>query len=191
MIGTMKGERVQAVRNLKKEKENYVIVNQLLQRVSGDFTATDTAYFADYYQCLDLIEELRELSDVSRTEWPEGAKLSIKGIADFPQLKLSMKGVGYWFEIDGELEIEDGVRMKISELLRKTRESRGRFIALNDSDFIALSNQLRRKLQELDSILLNDKSLKVSSFNATLLADMEQQGILLKKTISLRNYSKK
>lgn len=102
-----------------------------------------------------------------------------------------MKGVGYWFEIDGELEIEDGVRMKISELLRKTRESRGRFIALNDSDFIALSNQLRRKLQELDSILLNDKSLKVSSFNATLLADMEQQGILLKKTISLRNYSKK
>lgn len=72
VIGTMKGERVQAVRNLKKEKENYVIVNQLLQRVSGDFTATDTAYFADYYQCLDLIEELRELSDVSRTEWPGG-----------------------------------------------------------------------------------------------------------------------
>lgn len=191
VIGTMKGERVQAVRNLKKEKENYVIVNQLLQRVSGDFMATDTAYFADYYQCLDLIEELRELSDVSRTEWPEGAKLSIKGIADFPQLKLSMKGVGYWFEIDGELEIEDGVRMKISELLRKTRESRGRFIALNDSDFIALSNQLRRKLQELDSILLNDKSLKVSSFNATLLADMEQQGILLKKDHKFKELQQK
>ena len=191
VIGTMKGERVQAVRNLKKEKENYVIVNQLLQRVSGDFTATDTAYFADYYQCLDLIEELRELSDVSRTEWPEGAKLSIKGIADFPQLKLSMKEVGYWFEIDGELEIEDGVRMKISELLRKTRESRGRFIALNDSDFIALSNQLRRKLQELDSILLNDKSLKVSSFNATLLADMEQQGILLKKDHKFKELQQK
>lgn len=191
VIGTMKGERVQAVRNLKKEKENYVIVNQLLQRVSGDFTATDTAYFADYYQCLDLIEELRELSDVSRTEWPEGAKLSIKGIADFPQLKLSMKGVGYWFEIDGELEIEDGVRMKISELLRKTRESGGRFIALNDSDFIALSNQLRRKLQELDSILLNDKSLKVSSFNATLLADMEQQGILLKKDHKFKELQQK
>lgn len=181
VIGTVKGERVQAMRDLEKEKENYAVINQVLQRTSGDFTVMDTVYFEDYYQCLDLIEELRGLSDVSRTEWPEGAKLSIKGVADFPQLKLSMKGVGHWFEIDGELEIEDGIRMKISELLQKVRENKGRFVALNDSDFLVLSNQLRRKLQELDTILLDDKTLKVSSFNTTLLTDMEQQGIILKK----------
>lgn len=191
VIGTVKGKRVQAVRNLEKEKENYAAINQILQRVSGDFTITDTAYFEDYYQCLELIEELRTQTDISRTEWPEGAKLSVKAAADFPQLKLSAKGVGYWFEIDGELDIADGVRMKISELLKKVRESKGRFIALGDSDFLALSNQLRRKLQELDAVLMSDKSMKISSFNSTLLSDMEQQGVVLKKDRKFKELQQK
>lgn len=191
VIGTVKGKRVQAVRNLEKEKENYAAINQILQLVSGDFTITDTAYFEDYYQCLELIEELRTQTDISRTEWPEGAKLSVKAAADFPQLKLSAKGVGYWFEIDGELDITDGVRMKISELLQKVRESKGRFIALGDSDFLALSNQLRRKLQELDAVLMSDKSMKISSFNSTLLSDMEQQGVVLKKDHKFKELQQK
>ncbi len=86
-----------------------------------------------------------------------------------------MKGMEHWFEIGGELEIEDGGRIKIAELLKKVRESKGRFIALNDSDFLALSSQLRRRLQELDAILMNDKSMKVAGFNAALLVDLEQQ----------------
>lgn len=191
VIGTVKGKRVQAVRNLEKEKENYAAINQILQRVSGDFTIMDMAYFEDYYQCLELIEELRTQTDISRTEWPEGAKLSVKAAADFPQLKLSAKGVGYWFEIDGELDIADGVRMKISELLKKVRESKGRFIALGDSDFLALSNQLRRKLQELDAVLMSDKSMKISSFNSTLLSDMEQQGVTLKKDRKFKELQQK
>lgn len=191
VIGTVKGKRVQAVRNLEKEKENYAAINQILQRVSGDFTIMDTAYFEDYYQCLELIEELRTQTDISRTEWPEGVKLSVKAAADFPQLKLSAKGVGYWFEIDGELDIADGVRMKISELLKKVRESKGRFIALGDSDFLALSNQLRRKLQELDAVLMSDKSMKISSFNSTLLSDMEQQGVVLKKDRKFKELQQK
>lgn len=191
VIGTVKGKRVQAVRNLEKEKENYAAVNQILQRVSGDFTIMDVAYFEDYYQCLELIEELRTQTGISRTEWPEGAKLSVKAAADFPQLKLSAKGVGYWFEIDGELDIADGVRMKISELLQKVRESKGRFIALGDSEFLALSNQLRRKLQELDGVLMSDKSMKISSFNSTLLSDLEQQGVALKKDRKFKELQQK
>lgn len=191
VIGSVKGERVQAIRDLKKEKENHTVINKILQKVSGDYTIDDVAYFEDYYQCLDLIEELRGQSEISRTEWPEGVKLSVKGVADFPQLKLSAKGTGYWFEIDGELEIEDGVRMKISELLQKVRESKGRFIALNDSDFLALSAMLRRRLQELDAILMDDKSMKISGFNTNLLTDMEQQGATLKKDRKFKDLQQK
>lgn len=190
VIGTVKGKRVQAMRNLKKEKENFAAISRILQKVSGDDTVSDIVYFEDYYQCLDLIEELRERTDISRTEWPEGAKLCVKGLADFPQLNLSLKGAGYWFEVDGELEIDGGVRMKIAELLKKVRESKGRFIALNDSDFLALSNQLRRKLQELDS-MLNDKDMKVSRFNAMLLTELEQQGALLEKDCKFEELQRK
>ena len=181
VIGTVKGKRVQAVRNLEKEKENYDTINKILQQISGDGTITDVAYFEDYYQCLDLIEALREQTKVSRTEWPEGAKLTIKALADFPHLNLSLKGVGYWFEIDGELNIDDNIRLSIAELLQRMRQSKGRFVALGDSEFLALSKQLRRRLQELDAMLLGDKNLKISGFNTALLTDMEQMGVQLKK----------
>lgn len=181
VVGTVKGKRVQAMRNLQKERENLTMIQKLLVQVSGDETVTDIAYFDDYYHCLDLIEILRTQTKISRTEWPEGAKMNIKSVADFSQLNLSLKGVGYWFEVEGELETEDGVRIQIAELLKKIRESKGRFIALNDSDFLALSKQLRQRLGEFDAMMMNDKKLKVSSFNVPLLTDMEQLGVSLKK----------
>lgn len=182
VIGVVNGKRVQAVRNIKKEKSNFQSISRLLQAVSGDKTATDMLYFDDYYQCLDLIEALREQTDISRTEWPEGAKFSVPHTVDFSHLSLSLKGAGQWFEVEGELNIDAKTQLKISELLQKVRQSKGRFIALNDSEFLALSKQLRRQLEEMDAMLLQGKKkMQISSLNASSLVAMEQMGVSLKK----------
>lgn len=182
VIGTVKGKRVQAMRMLKKERENFETINHLLKQISGDTSVTDTVFFDDYYQCLDLIEKLREQTKISRTEWPEGAKMSVKATVSFSQLQLSLKGSGHWFDISGELTIDEKTKMSIAELLQKVRESKGRFIALSDSEFLALSKELRKRLGELDAMLVSDKkSMRLSQFNSSLLSDMEQQGIVLKK----------
>lgn len=182
VIGVVKGKRVQAVRNMKKEQEHFQSISRLLQAVSGDQTVTDILYFDDYYQCLDLIEALREQTGISRTEWPEGAKLSVSHTVDFSQLSLSLKGAGQWFEVEGELNIDAKTQLKISELLQKVRQSKGRFIALNDSEFLALSKQLRRQLEEMDALLMQGKKkMQISSLNASSLVAMEQMGVSLKK----------
>lgn len=182
VIGMLKGKRVQVTRNLKKEKENFNIISKLLQRISGDKTATDVLFFDDYYQCLDLIEALREQTKIARTEWPEGVKFSVKSGVDFQNLNLSLKSVGQWFEVEGELSVDERTRIKIKDLLQKVRESKGRFIALNDSDFLALSQQLRRQLEEMDAMLLSDKGqLRISRLGIAPLGEMEKLGISLKK----------
>lgn len=182
VIGVVGSKRVQAVRNLKAEKENFELISRLLKRVSGDRTATDVLFFDDYYQCLELIDALREQTKVARTEWPEGVKFSINHSADFPQLNLSLKGVGQWFEVDGELKVDARTKLKISELLQKVRQSKGRFIALGDSEFLALSQQLRRQLEEIDAMLMHDKkTLQISRLNTSAMAEMEQLGVQLNK----------
>lgn len=181
VIGTLKGKRVQATRNLKKEKENFETIRDLMRQVIGDSKVVDKAYFEDYYECLELIESLREQAKISRVEWPEGAKLKVKSVADFSKLNMSLKGVGYWFEIDGELVTDEGVRIKMADLLKKLRENKGRFIALGNEDFLALSKQFRQRLRELDTMLMEDKNLRISGFNASVLTDLEKQGVSLKK----------
>lgn len=182
VIGTIKGKRVQAVRNLKKEQANFDVISRLLQKVSGDKMTTDVLFFDDYYQCLELIDVLREHTKESRTEWPEGVKFSISHSVDLPNLKLSVKGIGQWFEVDGELNIDERTQLKIGELLQKVRENKGRFIALNDSDFLALSQQLRRQLEQMDSMLIrNKKTLQISRLNTSPILEMEQMGVTLQK----------
>lgn len=182
VIGMLEGKRVQVTRNLKKEKENFGIISKLLQRISGDKTAIDVLYFDDYYQCLDLVEALREQAKTARTEWPEGVKFSVKSGVDFSNLNLSLQSAGRWFEVEGELTVDERTRIQIKDLLQKVRESKGRFIALNDSDFLALSQQLRRQLEEIDAMLLSDKGkLRISRLGITPLGEIEKLGVSLKK----------
>lgn len=192
VIGMVKGKRVQAVRNLKKEADNFQVISRLLQQVSGDRTATDVLYFDDYYQCLDLIDALRQQTTIARTEWPEGVKFTINRSADFSNLKLSFKGVGQWFEVDGELNVDARTQIKIGELLQKVRESKGRFIALNDSEFLALSKQLRRQLEEIDAMLMRDKKkLQISQLNISSMGELEQLGVSLTKDKAFTDLQKR
>lgn len=182
VIGVVAGKRVQAVRNFKKEQEHFDIISRLMQRVSGDRTATDVIFFDDYYQCLELIDALRQESKISRTEWPEGVRFILNRSADLSNLNLSFRSAGQWFEVDGELNVDARLQLKIGELLQKVRESKGRFIALGDSEFLALSQQLRRQLEEMDAVLQRDKkSLKISRMNAASMAEIEQLGVSLTK----------
>lgn len=182
VIGFVNGKQAQAVRNFKKEQENFAAISRLMQRVSGDKTATDVLFFDDYYQCLELIDALREQSKISRTEWPEGVKFTLNRSADLSNLNLSVKSAGQWFEVDGELKVDARLQLKIGELLQKVRESKGRFIALGNSEFLALSQQLRRQLEEMDAMLQHDKkSLKISRMNASAMVEMEHIGVSLTK----------
>ena len=182
IIGLKGGEQVMATRKLKKEIDNYHIINEILKKVGKDEDIEDVAFFDDYYECLELIEQVQSLDKIARVEWPEGAKLKIKGIADFDKIKISMKGRASWFEVEGELYVDKNLQLSIAELLEKNRNSKGRFIALNESDYIALSKELRSKLNELDSRIIKDKKkLQLSSFSTSIVSDLESRGVAIKK----------
>lgn len=183
VIGTIDKEKVQAMRDFKKEKLRLQEAMEWLQPVCSDYeTEEDVFFFNDSYLCLEMLEVLQNHLDSIRIEWPQGGKMSIKGSADFKNLALSVKGVGQWFELEGELKINNQTIISIAELLQKVRSSKGRFIALSENEFIALSDKLKKQLQTLEVLITQEKEkLKLPSFTANALLDIEQEGGKLKK----------
>ena len=181
VVGNKEGEQVQVVRNFKKEKENYAILSTLLQEISGDDEVEDTIVFGDPYDCLELLDALRQQTDNCIIEWPEGAKFKISRQADIKNLSLSLKSKSNWFEMEGELELDDKTLIPIKELLGKVRKSKGRFIQLNDTEFLALSDRLRKQLTELSTIANESKGkLQVQQFATIAFDKWATQGTAIK-----------
>lgn len=193
VIDNIHGKRVQVIRNLKKEKEHLDELLEWLQPVIEDYTESeDIFYFKDVCHCLNLLDILREHTGAIHVEWPEGIKLSIKGKADFKDLNLTVKGIGQWFEIDGVLKIDTNTMITIADLLQKARESKGHFISLSETEFLSISEKLRRQLIAMDAMLTHkNKKLHLPATIAYNLQELEESGVNLKKDKKFSNIIKR
>lgn len=175
----IKGKPVQVARNLKAERKNHEQMMQWMEPFA-DYLADDS-WQMPMEQCLSVLDLLRGHDDVCRIEWPEGVKFAVKRpMIGASQLRLSVKGVGHWFEVDGDIAIDEKTSLKIDELLRRVRESKGNFIQLGDAEYVAISKDLQRQLSALDRVMQQErKKLKVSEFNSSFIRDMELAGVSL------------
>ncbi|MFR9564761.1 MAG: DEAD/DEAH box helicase [Rikenellaceae bacterium] len=181
-IAQHNGESVVVKRNLKKERANFVVVQEVLRDTTGDNAIDDTVYFDDIYESLSLIEKLHELDKIARVEWPKGAKLKILGSVDFDKLNLSLRSGSGWFEVDGDVKVDKMLLITIAEMLERNRGSKGRFIELTKGEYIALSEDLHRRLNALDANLSQGKKkLQLSQFSSGVITDMERDGVKVRK----------
>lgn len=181
VVGNRNGKSVQTSRNIKKEQENLSIINKVCDELCSDMLDDNNFIFDTPTSCLELLDHLRENTEYSIVEWPEGARFRITKTLLPKDIHLSVKGAAQWFEVDGEVNISDSSLMKIGELLEKFRNSQGRFIALGDNEFLSLSEQLRKQLATLDMMASkNRKKMHISAFSTSALEDLEKSGVELK-----------
>lgn len=173
VYGLVEGKRCQAVRNMKAENDN---ANQLINALSSfiDVDLIEEAeHFSDPYQCLSLLEILNDHQDIAVVEWPEGEHFKMKKSASFANLNLRIKGKGQWFELDGELTVDEATVLSLKELLILNRRSKGRFLELKKDEFLALTEELKKHLNELESYSIIDKSgLTINRFASHALEEI-------------------
>lgn len=101
-------------------------------------------------EALQALDELQAL-DSSRLQciWPEGERMRVRGRRELGQLRLSLRRQADWFALQGELELDDGRVLQLRQLLELMRASPGRFVRLDERDWLALGDGLRRRLGEL------------------------------------------
>ncbi|MBN9416263.1 MAG: DEAD/DEAH box helicase [Candidatus Eremiobacteraeota bacterium] len=168
------GRRVQGVRNLELESQ---ACQAVLDACPGFGPEQGTAHWVttDLSASLEVLEQVGRLPPEALTvEWPEGQSMRIRHRVSGENLRLQAETQGEWFNVQGQLELSAEEHWHLQELLERMRNQTSRFIALGSGEFLALTEELRRRLEELTNLVepSKGKAIKVHGLLAGALQEV-------------------
>ncbi len=192
-VNTENGEQRQKVlRNFEEEQQNLRSLITYSGLLSEFDEKTDEWHFESVEQSLELLLELEDYKKTAPLilEWPKGQTLKVNKRVSSKNLSLSIKGSQYWFEYEGEVQIDEQHALDIKRLLQLLDQSQGRFVRLDNGEFIALTDKFKRQLEELRALSDGNKVYHLSTSGlrglaeeaGTLQEDAAWQGHLQKIT---------
>jgi superfamily II DNA or RNA helicase len=149
VLAEVGGKRLQTHRDLKEEKKLARAVEkasptlQRLEDEAGEWLIDDPE------DCLELLMELQDLGDQAVVEWPEGEKMRVLNRVGLGDFKVRIERQRDWFAASGELSVSDDQVLDMQRLMALLEASPGRFIKLADGEFVALTQEFRKRLDEL------------------------------------------
>ncbi|NGZ27900.1 MAG: DEAD/DEAH box helicase, partial [Magnetococcales bacterium] len=141
-----------ANRNLSAEKKAVEQVLTAVPLLGEIFTEGFTAPLEGLELCLEMLLQVRENPHPLVVEWPEGKPLRVYPPLDPNQISLSVKQGRDWFQVEGTAAVDPKEVVTMSRLLANLPHASGRFIPLDDGRFVALTNQLKQQLEQLQAI---------------------------------------
>ncbi len=140
-------------RNLKLEQTNMRTLlaecEPLNARTIGD---EQTEWlFMDAEDALTLVTDLHERSETKKLTvlWPRGKTHDVAGSATTKQFQLSVKKDRDWFAASGKLQVDDELTLDMMRLLELASASPSRFVQLDDGRYLALTMELRKRIDEI------------------------------------------
>lgn len=171
IVSEIEGERRAAFRDLPSERKRLARVLEPLALPETGASVTEWS-LEDPESCLELVERLQSLGDAVRVEWPAGKPIRVTRTYGLADLSLSIGSDRDWFAVSGSLSLDDGTVMQMRALIELARTSGGRYLPLGESGFLALSEDLRRRLDELDGLgALDGETLKFPALALAAVAD--------------------
>lgn len=155
VISEVKGKQKQAIRNLSKEIDSaaHIISRCPSLAVRGNYN--DVFNFETPEECLEALLDLQEIKDDITIEWPEGETLRVGRKYSMSDMNVAITMSDDWFDIDASIKIDEDIVLSMQQLFESA--SRSRFVELSNGEFVALTNDLRHKIEELLSYTYSAK----------------------------------
>ncbi len=150
VISEVKGGQLQTVRDLKQEQENAAQLVRLCPTLQLNAGYANEWELEDPASCLEVLFELGKLEKAIILEWPEGEKFKLLGQASLKHFHLNIKRQQDWFMATGSLKLDNQQVVEMQKLLEMTAATKSRFLEIGDGQFIALTHEFHRRLQELN-----------------------------------------
>lgn len=156
IMAEVNGQRLQTRRDLALEEERARDIEELcpILDLAMDLEQENDRewHLHDPDDCLQALFELQAIRDKVVIEWPEGEKLTIAHHASLENLNLKIRTNRHnWFAISGQVTLDDqGSVIELKDLLAKLKSASGRFVEIGAGQFLALTQEFRRRLEELN-----------------------------------------
>ncbi|PPK87180.1 SNF2 family DNA or RNA helicase [Neolewinella xylanilytica] len=179
VISETDGHRRLAERDLSREierAEGVIVDCPTLQKI----VHRDYEWQIDEVEdCLNVLLELQPLRALDRIvlEHPRGEKIKLVGSVDFGDLSLGVKEKAGWFDVEGTLAVDEQQMLTFRELIDKVSENeQSNFIQISEGQYVALTEQLRRKLREMEGLMSkNGDGMQLHPLASGLLDDVADQ----------------
>ena len=180
VISEADGQRRMAERDLPREierAEGVIVDCPTLQKI----VHRDYEWQVDEVEdCLNVLLELQPLRALDRIvlEHPRGEKIKLIGSVDFGDLSLGVKEKAGWFDVEGTLAVDEQQMLSFRELIDKVSQNeQSNFIQISEGQYVALTDQLRRKLREMEGLMTTngEDGLSLHPLASGLLDDVVDQ----------------
>ena len=171
LITLHQGLSLATLRELELERGHLATVLEALPWL-GETNGDAVWLIDDPEQCLAAVQALGQLEAVAALEWPRGQPLRVVTPAA-KGLKLTLRSGRDWFALQGELALDEQRVLGLQQLMELLRGARqGRFVALGDGEYLALTERLRQQLADLDALAVSERDeLRVPAAAAAWLAE--------------------
>jgi superfamily II DNA or RNA helicase len=115
----------------------------------GDF---EESWFFGEEPVLTLLAELRDAKIVCDVEWPESSALKLRGQASSKSLHGRLRCIKGWYIATGGVQLDDVTEVAIEELARAPATMSGRFLRLDDGDYVEIEARIRRVVAALGAV---------------------------------------
>jgi SNF2 family DNA or RNA helicase len=174
LVATVNGVRSQTKRNLKKER---LLLKDVEENCPSLSTTSGDSYewmFDSPEDCLQALVEIEvpKQKDKLVVEWPKGQKLKLMGNINFDNLKMNITSKSNWFEVSGEVKVDNDLVISLKDILQKLN-SQSNFIELSDGQFVAITEKLRKHLQNMEAML--DDKMRGNNLSASMLEELSDE----------------
>lgn len=186
------GARIQTTRNQNQELKKVEKIFDACPTLSS-FEPLDGQWLIENPEdALEILSELKNCEHELILKWPQGEKIKIYDPAGFDNFQLSINKERDWFKASGELSIDEGLSFDLKQLMTMLDNPIGRFIPINDTTFIAITQSLKERLEELKSYsTLHKNGLRFSPFAALAVEELTDSLGSLKSDLAWKKHVKK
>ena len=158
LISTVGGSRTATTRDLKAETGNLKTLRDKVEVLKKRRPYNGVWELEDAETCLELLLQLKPLVESGDIilEWPKGEKFRVDAVVGFDKFKMSVNEKGTWFELNGELRVDEEKVLTMQELLALSEQT-SQFVEVSPGKFLALTEEFRKRLKSINGLLASQK----------------------------------
>lgn len=173
LLTSVSGKKLRTSRNLTKEKDDADEIERTCKSLVNCENREGVWQLEDAVDCLELLLELQNFGDKVVIEWPQGGDMKVRSQVSLSSLGVKIKQSNDWFTLDAKVEVDNDLVLDMQRLLEMSRSSTGRFLPVGDNKYIALTEEFKKRVEELAAYTeVKDGEVRVNSLAALALEDL-------------------
>ncbi len=161
-------------RDFKTERDIYNSIISNCSTLSKFDKKSEFHFFSNNSElALELISELNDLKQNIILEFPQGNKYSVLGKINEDNFRLFLHRYKDYYRLSGVIELDTGNSYDIEIILSRLSNSIGRFLLVNENDYVSISPTLKNTLIKIKSLsIVNSSEIFFSPIMIYILKDL-------------------